>query len=170
MRQQRRFWLRLSIGLLLLASPLGVVGQTARCGPEDLKSSLPSNAQAYTDAIALSETLSKYGISVKCILMSKMDGTFDGQDGAALYRTDHGDFEVLFLPQPKTFDRLRVIERRDGERYSYRFKGPPQPWPANLIDSAFRIYFIKNGNRLFVVDQNKELAATLGKLVHSEPN
>jgi hypothetical protein len=102
--------------------------------------------------------------------MSKMDGTFDGQDGAALYRTDHGDFEVLFLPQPKTFDRLRVIERRDGERYSYRFKGPPQPWPANLIDSAFRIYFIKNGNRLFVVDQNKELAATLGKLVHSEPN
>jgi hypothetical protein len=167
MRQQRGFWLQLSIGLLLLSSPLDMVAQTARCGPEDLEASLPSNAQAYTDAIALSEALSKYGISVKCILMSKMDGTFDGQDGAALYRTDQGDFEVLFLPQAKTFDRLRVIERQDGGRYSYRFKGPPQPWPANLIDSAFRIYFIKSGNRLFVVDHNKELAGTLGKLVRS---
>jgi hypothetical protein len=170
MRQERRFRLQLFIGLLLLAYPFGVVGQTAPCGPEDLQASLPSDAQAYPDAIALGETLSKYGISVKCILISKMDGTFDGQDGAAVYRTDHDDFEVLFLPQPKTFDRLKVIERRDGERYSYRFKGPPQPWPANLIESAFRIYFIKNRNVLFVVEVNKELAATLGKLVRSEPN
>jgi hypothetical protein len=175
MRQQRGFWLQLSIGLLLLSYPLSVVGQTARCGPEDLrcgpedlKASLPSNGQAYPEAIALSETLRKYGISVKCILMSKMDGTFDGQDGAALYRTDHGDFEVLFLPQPKTFDHLKVIELRKGKRYSYRFKGPPQPWPANLIDSAFRIYFIKNRNMLFVVEHNKELAAMLGKLVRSK--
>jgi hypothetical protein len=170
MRQQRGFRPQLSIGLLLLAYPLGVVGQTARCGPEGLGASLPSNDQAYPDAIALSETLSTYGISVKCILTSTMNGTFDGQNGAATYRTDHGDFEVLFLPQPKSFDRLKVIERRHGERYSYRFKGPPQPWPANLIDSAFRIYFIKNRNVLFVVEVNKELAATLGKLVRSEPN
>ena len=170
MRQQRGFWPQLSIGLLLWSYPLSAVGQIARCGPEDLKASLASNAQAYPDAIALSETLRKYGISVKCILMSKMDGTFDGQDGAALYRTDQGDFEALFLRQPKTFDLLKVIERRDGERYSYRFKGPPQPWPANLIDSAFRIYFIKNRNMLFVVEHNKELAAALGKLARSEPN
>jgi hypothetical protein len=189
MRQQRGFRPQLSIGLLLLAYPLGVVGQTARCGPEDLGASLPSNDQAYPDAIALSETLSTYGISVKCILTSTMNFTFDGQNGAATYRTDHGNFEVLFLPQPKTFDRLKVIERRHGERYSYRFKGPPQPWPANLIESvallvveplpaelvlqpktAFRIYFIKNRNVLFVVEVNKELAATLGKLVRSEPN
>jgi hypothetical protein len=170
MRQQRGFRLQLSIGLLLLAYPLGLGGQTARCGPEDLEASLPSNDQAYPYAIALSETLSTYGISVKCILTSTMNFTFDGQDGAATYRTAHGDFEVLFLPQPQTFDRLKVFERRHGARYSYRFKGPPQPWPANLIESAFRIYFIRNRNVLFVVEVNKELAATLGKLVRSEPN
>jgi hypothetical protein len=165
MRLQRGFWPRVFVGLLTLVFSVGAVGQT-RCSPEDLKASLPSDAPAYRDAIALSATLTKYGISVKCVLMSKMDGTFDGQDGSALYRTDHGDFDVLFLPQPKTFDQLTVIEQQEGWRYSYRFKGPPQPWPANLIDSAYRIYFIKNQNMLFVVDHNKELATNLAKLAH----
>jgi hypothetical protein len=145
-----------------------MLGQIARCGQEELEAALPSNAQSYSEAMALSQTLSKHGISVKCILLSTMEDTFDGQDGAALYRTDNGDFEALFLPQPKTFDRLKVIERQDGERYSYRFKGPPQPWPANLIESSFRIYFIKNRNMLFVVENDKQLAATLEKLVRSK--
>lgn len=97
-----------------------------------------------------------------------MEGTFEDQDDAALYRTDHGDFEVLFLPRPKTFDHLRVIEKRNRQRYTYRFEGPPQPWPANRIDSAFRIYFIKNGNMLFVVEANKRFAETLKEMVRSE--
>ena len=57
----------------------------------DLEASLRSKAQACTAAIALSEALSKYGISVKCTLVSKMDGTFDGQDGAA----GLGDGEIV---------------------------------------------------------------------------
>ena len=97
-----------------------------------------------------------------------MEGTFEGQSGAAVYRTVHGSFEVLFLPQTGTFDHLKIIEQHNGDRYLYRFQGPPQPWPANLIDSAFRIYFVKDWNLLFVVDDDAELAARLQKVVRSQ--
>jgi hypothetical protein len=166
MRQLGGFWLPFSFGLLFLALPSGTVSQTTNCGPAELKASLPPNAEVYPDAKALSDTLSKHGILVKCVLMSKMDGTFEGQEGAAVYRTDRGDFEALFLPRPKTFDLLKVVEQRDGHRYVYSFKGPPQPWPANRIDSAQHTYFIKHHNVLFVL-YDKELAATLEKLVRS---
>jgi hypothetical protein len=168
MGRQARFWRELSLGLLLLAFPRCTVGQNTACDPKELEASLPSTDEAYPDATALSQVLSKHRITVKCILRSTMDGTFDEQEGAAVYRTDHGDFEVVFLPKPKTFDRLKVIERRNRKQYSYRFKGPPQPWPANLIESAFPIYFIKDRNVLLVVQGNRQLAQTLEKLVRSE--
>jgi hypothetical protein len=166
MSHRARFWFSVSFALLFLVCPRGVLGQTTPCNPEELKTSLPSNAQVYPDAIALSGILEKNRISVRCILLSTMDGTFDGQEGAALYRTDHGDFEAFFLPVPQNFDSLKVIERQDGSRYSYSFVGPPRPWPANRIDSAFRIYFVKHQNVLFVLT-DKTLAATLEKLFRS---
>ena len=92
-----------------------------------------------------------------------MVGTFKDLEGAAVYRTDHEDFEVLFLPQPKTFDQLKAIERRDGQRYLYRFKGPPQPWHGNLVDSAFRISFIKNRSMLFVVQNQRAVVCNAGE-------
>ena len=166
MSGRARFWLSLSSLLLLLVSPRGMFGQATPCNPEELKASLPSNAQSYPDAIALSRILEKNGISVRCILLSKMDGTFDDQEGAALYRTDHGDFEALFLPRPQNFDQLKVTERQDGGRYSYSFVGPPRPWSANRIDAAFRMYFVKHQNALLVLS-DKTLAATLEKLIRS---
>jgi hypothetical protein len=166
MSKRAKFWFLISLLVLLLVYPRSIFGQKTPCNAEELKASLPSKAQAYSDAIALSRTLEKNGISVRCILLSKMDGTFDGQEGAALYRTDHGDFEALFLPRPQNFERLKVIERQDGGRYSYSFVGPPQPWPANRIDAAFRMYFVKHQNVLFALT-DKTLAATLEKLPRS---
>jgi len=165
-RRCERPWL--GFGLLLLACPAHIIGQSTECTARELEeAALPSNAPVHDDAITLANTLNKKGMLVKCILSSKMVGTFDGQTGAALFRSDRGSFEVLFLPQPQTFDRLKIIERHDGGRYSYRFKGPPQPWPANLIDSAFRIFFIKNRNMLLVVENDAALAATLQEVARS---
>ena len=161
-------WLGLSLGLLLLACPPTLFSQNTGCTAQELKAALPSNTPVYRDAVVLSELLSKNGVLVKCILGSTMEGTFEDQRGAAVYRTVHGSFEVLFLPQTRTFDRLRIIEQHNGDRYLYRFQGPPQPWPANLIDSAFRIYFVKDRNLLFVVDENAELASILQKFVRSQ--
>jgi hypothetical protein len=163
------FWLGFSLGLFLLARPAAMLGQRADCTARELQAALPSDAAVYRDAVALSQTLGKNGFVVKCLLNSMSEGTFEGQTGAATFRTDRGTFEVLFLPQSKSFDHLEVIEERNGFRYSYWFKGPPQPWPANLIDSAFRIYFIRHRNLLFVVDRDAELAARLEKFARSQP-
>lgn len=168
MSRQTGLWCQLSMGLLLLACPFEINSQTVPCGPKEMEAALPSDAPAYPDAISLSEQLGKHGISVRCLLRSKMEDTFQGQEGAALYRTDQGDFEALFLPPPKTFGQLKVIEWRDGRRCLYRFKGHPQPWSASLIDSAFRLYFVKNRNLLFVVQNSKQLSAILEKLGRSE--
>jgi hypothetical protein len=166
MRLLGGFSLPFSLALFAFPFSPAVFSQTARCGREELKASLPPNAAAYADATALSETLKGHGILVKCILLSKMDGMFEGLSGAALYRTDSGDFEVLFLPQTKTFDHLKIIEQQDGTRFSYSFTGPPQPWPANRIDSAYRMYFIKHQSMLFVLS-GKRLTAKLEKIVGS---
>jgi hypothetical protein len=163
MSRRARFWFSLSYLPLLLICPRDVFGRTTPCNAEELKSSLPSNAQSYPDAIVLSEVLERNRISVRCILLSKMDGTFDGLEGAALYRTDRGDFEALFLQRSQNFDHLKVVERPDGKRYSYNFVGPPRPWPANRIDAAFRMYFVKHKNALFVLS-DKKFAETLEKL------
>jgi hypothetical protein len=161
-----RLWL--GLGLLLLVCPVQVIGQSTECTARELKeASLPLSEPVHDQAIALADILNKKGVLVKCILGSKMVGTFEGQTGAALFRSDRGSFEVLFLPEPQTFDRLKIIERRDGGRYLYQFKGPPQPWPANLIDSASRTFFIKNRNMLFVVAKDAALAATLQEVVRS---
>ena len=168
MKQHGECWLGLSLGLLLLACPPTLFSQNTDCTAHQLKAALPSNSPVYRDAVVLSETLRKNGILVECITGSPMEGTFEGQSGAAVYRTVHGSFEVLFLPQTRTFDHLKIIEQHNGDRYLYHFQGPPQPWPANLIDTAFRVYFVKDRNLLFVVDGNAELAARLQKVVSSQ--
>jgi hypothetical protein len=168
MNRQGEFWLGLPLGLLLLVCPCTIFSQNTGCTAEDVRATLPSDTAVYRDAIRLSEALRKKGILMKCILASTMEGTFEGQSGAALYRSDHGSFEVLFLPQSRTFDQLKIIEQHNGDRYSYRFKGPPQPWPANLIDSAFRIDFVKDRNLLFVVQNDAELSARLQEFAHSD--
>jgi hypothetical protein len=137
MGRRTNFWFSLSSLLLLLVCPKGMFGQATPCNPEDLKASLPSNAQSYPDAIALSGILERNKISVRCILLSKMEGTFDGLEGAVLYRTDQGDFEALFLPRPQNFERLKVIERQEGSRYSYSFVGPPDHGPPIELTLLF---------------------------------
>jgi hypothetical protein len=153
----------------LLALPRNAFAQLNPCGPEELQATLPSNNVVYRNAVSLSKILSGDGIGVKCILRSTMENMFEGQEGAAVYRTDHGSFEVCFLSRNGTFERLKVTEAHEGgQRYLYRFAGPPQPWPSNLIDSAFPIYFVKDRNLLFVMESNKVLAQMLEKLVRSK--
>src|SRR5271167_1343988 len=114
MKQHGECWLGLSLGLLLLACSPTLFSQNTDCTAQELKAALPSNTPAYRDAVVLSETLSRNGILVKCVLGSTMEGTFEGQSGAAVYRTVHSILEVLFLPQTRTFERLKIIEQPNG--------------------------------------------------------
>lgn len=133
---------------------------TAGCAALHWPALVPEDT-AYADAAALARDLSDHGFIITCVAPSKMTGMFEGQEGAALYRTNRGDFEALFLPKPQTFDELQVIERQERGRYLYSFGGRPKPSPANLIDGSSPVYFIKYVNQLLVAS-DKELAAHLG--------
>lgn len=64
----------------------------------DPKAALPATDPAHAEAMKLSKTLNRHGIQIRCVLLSKEAQLFDGQLGAALFRTEIGDFEALFLP------------------------------------------------------------------------
>jgi hypothetical protein len=121
---------------------------------------LPPNDAAYAAAAELARTLTERGFIITCVAPSKMTGTFEGQQRAALYGTDRGGFDALFLPELQTFDAMQVVEQQENGRYLYSFRGRPQPWSANRIDGSRPVYFIKHVNQL-IVAYDKELATHL---------
>lgn len=133
--------------------------QTTGCTSVNWPGLGPSDP-AYSEAMALAQTLADNGFTVQCIAPSTKTGMFEGQAGAALYRTNRGTFEAVFLPDPQNFDALQILEREVDGRYLYSFVGPPKPWPANLIDASYPVYFVKTLNRL-IVAHDKKLASHL---------
>ncbi len=55
----------------------------------------------YFDATNVGRDLAVRGIKVECIRRSKEEQLFEGQKGAAWFKTDQGIFEVWFLPDTK---------------------------------------------------------------------
>ena len=142
---------------LCFASPAH--GET-ECTELDLSAALTRADGVYESAMLLAERVRSRGIIVRCVLRSHMEGMFERQEGAALYRTDRGDFEALFLPVPLTFDQLTVVERMENGFRVYSFFGGPKPWPVNRIESVRRMYFIKHGSALMAAS-DPALAALL---------
>ena len=151
---------------LLFLSPRATTG-TAReleCSTQDLLTVLRPADPAYAEAMELAQTLRNHSFVVKCVLQSKMVRLFEGQKGAALYRTNRGDFEALFLPEAQTF-AVQPNEARKNGRYIYSFRGSPNstggPW-----DSARRTFFVQHSNQ-FLTTWNKQLATELDKALTS---
>src|SRR5690242_4084093 len=148
--------------------------QSSDCTGRDAKAQLRSTDPLYAAAIEVRRDLIDHGFIVKCILTpSIFDGTFDGQRGSALYRTDKGEIWVLFLPKAETFDALQIIERKQGETYIYTFRGTPtthSPPDSPYGMYARKTYFIKSRNRLFVVMDNADLAASIQAAIIQSSN
>ncbi len=157
----------LAIAALFGLFALGAFATEERCGPHELSGSLRLSTPSYSDAMILKQDLTEDGFQVECVLESKMNGMFSSdqlgyRSSAALFRTDHGDFEALFLPRPFTFDSAEVHEKRDGSRYIYSFTGDPQS--RTSPDSPRRMYFVKRHHKMFIVT-DATLAATLADLL-----
>jgi len=135
------------------------------CSEADLVAALTPSDPAYRPAMLLAErVLLTRGVTLRCVLRSTMENTFEKQVGAALYRTDRGDFEALFLSEFLSFDELTVVERMENGLYVYSYSGGPKPWPVNRIESVRRIYFIKHSSSLLVA-QDPKLAALLAPAI-----
>jgi hypothetical protein len=129
------------------------------CSRTDLTATLLPTDPVYNDAAELSRKLEGLGLSVRCTLASKMRRVFAGQKGAALYRTNAGDFEALFLPQSETFDGLDIVEQQREDQYLYSFRGTPRS--KVHMDGSKPSYFIVKRNVLFYVRGDDRLAAIL---------
>jgi tetratricopeptide (TPR) repeat protein len=136
------------------------------CNGQDLLAELKPNDPAYAEAMELAQTLRNRGFIVKCVLQSKMIGFFEGEKGAALYRTNRGDFEGSFLPKEQTF-AIQPIETRKNGRYIYSFAGSPHP-TGGPWDSDRPTFFIQYANQ-FLTAWDKQLATELDKALTSHP-
>jgi len=138
-------------------------GNSQRCSLRELTALLTPADHAYAESVELTRELEHRGYIVRCVLKSKMEGFFEGQLGAALYRTNRGDFEALFLTKPRTFDSVRVVERAvKGEVFHYSFEGSPH---STGMDGR-RTFFARRANRFFVTFDLR-LAQDLGEVLNS---
>jgi hypothetical protein len=160
--------------LLLTATPCNWA-QTAssakseRCSSRELSVAVSAADPVYVETLKLTKQLQQRGYVVQCVLQSKMANFFDGQLGAALYRTDRGDFEALFLTQPHTFSSVRLVEHTNSGRYRYRFEGslPVSGGGGGGgagMDCVRRTFFARRANQFFVTE-DKQLAASLGQVL-----
>ena len=119
-----------------------------------------ASSPVYIEANDLAQKLRAAEIQVQCIRQSKEEHLFDGQTGAAWFKTGQGVFEVWFLPEADSFDNLQVIEQSAGDgRFVYSFAGTPQI--GTVFDSSRRMQFIKHGNVLFEIWDDRTLAARI---------
>jgi hypothetical protein len=157
--------------LLATGTTLGLLSSAAvparsawSCSPQDAAAQLRVDDPAYKSAMELTQTLEARGFEVDCVCQSKSIHMFEGQTGAAVFRTDRGDFEALFLSKTETFAVQPTEQRKDG-RFIYSFSGNP-PAKVARLDGSHPIYFVQHTNTLFMV-YIERVAATLDKAVNS---
>jgi len=146
--------------LLLAAVPLLSFGQDKDPCVDLQLERYWATSPVYVEAEDLAQKLREAGIQVQCIRRSKEENLFDGQAGAAWFKTDQGAFEAWFLPEPESFGYLHVIEHSRGNgRFVYSFEGMPDI--KTTFESSKRIWFIKQRNVLFEVWGDSKLASRI---------
>jgi hypothetical protein len=151
--------LMLSTCLFLAAVANALAQSTDPCNNDDLRRAWESDP-IYTEAMELARILENRGFVVECVRSSKQAELFEGEKGAAWYKTKQGVFEVLFLPVSQNFEDLQIVaESKPGGRHTYIFRGAPRI--STTMDSAKPMVFIKHKNLLFEVWGNEELAKQL---------
>src|SRR6266568_8216132 len=159
--------LALPVVLLIASAQSSVLAQSSDCTGKAAQAQLSSIDPVYVDATNLARNLIDHGFIVKCVQASKWGNLFAGQEGAALYSTEQGDFDVLFLPKAETFDAVQVVEQMQGNLYVYSFRGTPNS--AGRLEGQ-KIHFVRSANLLFLVWSDADLTASIQATVSRSPN
>jgi hypothetical protein len=149
------------LGILSLLIPLSV---HATCSQEDAPYQLTRTDRAYEQAMKLKASLERQGVEVTCVLPSKIQRMFDGQLGAAFFRTSVGVLDVMFMPESVDF-QVRVVETKKDAGYFYSFEGKPSADNPGW-DSNRKIYFIQHRNWMISMDDER-FAAKLASIVRA---
>jgi hypothetical protein len=153
------------IGILCMAPSTATAKQVMPCTAPDLAALLQPTDLGYAEAAEFRQSLEAQGIIVRCVCRSKMTGMFEGQRGAAVLRTDQGDFEALFLPKSKNWAALEIIQNEKGGRYLCSARGHPKPWHTVLMDGSRPAYFVKHANQLCIT-WDPQLSAKLDQILN----
>jgi hypothetical protein len=165
----------LPVVLLIASTQSSLLAQSSDCTGKAAQAQLSSTDPVYVDAMDLARNLIDHGFIVSCVQASKWGNLFAGQEGAALYRTDQGDFDLLFLPKGESFDAVQVVEQRQGNLYLYSFRGSPHS--SGRLEGK-QTDFIRSGNLLFLVWSDAgngygtihDLAASIEATLSLSPN
>jgi hypothetical protein len=168
LRRMHRVQIAIWFAVLCAAWPAPLLAQARdACKAEGARHAWDDRSSpVYADAVDLARTLGDRGFAVVCTRRSKEERLFEGQKGAAWYKTNHGIFEVWFLPKTESFAALEVVEEaQENGRYIYSFRGTPRILVH--MDSSKPQFFIEYGNALFQVWGDKQLAASIEKAFQS---
>jgi hypothetical protein len=156
---------RIALGFLVmyLASQAKLIAQPLECPAESSGALMEANYPAHTDATQLAQELSANGYIVRCIARSTFEASMPITKGAALYITNRGAFDVIFVSKPQTFEALEIIERQKKGSYIYKFRGSPR-FAREMAPK--KTYFFKQSNRLFIAF-DKQTAASIGEFLSS---
>jgi hypothetical protein len=158
----RRLWIAICLLVLSALWPALLSARPLECTGKAAQAQLSAINPVYVDAMELARHLIDYGFIVRCVQGSKMQNVFDGQTGAALYVTDEGSFDVLFLPKEQSFSGVQLIEQNEGKRYRLSFRGiPSSRFHMDGFGGNKAPYFIRCDNLLFVAWSDAKLAATI---------
>jgi hypothetical protein len=138
---------------------------SSECDARELQNPLKPIDPIYSEAMDLAKVLRGYGLTIKCVLPSKAGNAFEGQVGAALYRTDRGTLEALFLKKPASFTSVKPIEAQKNGFYLYSFEGGP-PAHGGPWTSSKREYFVKHRSQMLIT-REEQLAVYLDKELNS---
>jgi hypothetical protein len=125
----------------------------ATCSHEDAPYELKRIDLAYEEAMKLKESFNRQSIEVICVLPSTINHIFDGQLGAAFYRTTVGIIDVMFMPKSTDF-KICVIETKKDGRYLYSFDGKVRAITPGW-DASHPFFFIQIHNAMFTTDDEK---------------
>lgn len=129
------------------------------CTGKAAQASLSTIDPIYVDAMELSRFFIEHGFIVRCVQGSKMQNVFEGQTGAALYVTDQGSFDVIFLRKEQNFSGVQLVELNEGKSHILSFGGTP---PSRFHMGGYqKTYFITFDNVLLVAWRDSQLAATI---------
>ena len=147
----KRLLLILGLAFVAFLATPKAGAQASGCGAEESDSILQPTDAIYEDALDLARILNEHHITIQCVLTSKLGGFFLGTKGAVLYRTADGDVGALFLPKPRTFADLAIVERPARNGFAYSFSGKPRPANAARLESDHRQFFLKRDNTLLIL-------------------
>jgi hypothetical protein len=117
---------------------------------------LKPTAVAYADAMEFARFLDDRGINVKSVHHSKLESFFQGIEKAAFFRTEKGVLDVIFFPEPRGAEKVRVTEQRQAGRYLYSFEGQSNTKAEDGgFDANRPMYFLMHQNWFIVVDSEE---------------